>query len=350
MAAVTRALLSTTWVTAYPSVLAAGDGSLLTRTPYMQAFTSRASRNLALPWEHDEPGGHWSHFWSWYMGGPRAARMASADGAWERVVPLRLPGALISGPDGTQARAVTFVYPAAVSVTIYLQASGSWTLAALSSALATLRTAGVWSTAENGADRRLDVVAAELRDRGAAFLALAPPAPGRELLFSAAAPVQATGDASDFDLANPDAGGCLVGLAALGPQGRLTLPDPNLFTLSKNPRHAARVYAFSDGHAIWHPDAMLESLTTDPIGCLHRNQTELVAHIAALASMVGWAAQRCAQNAPIAISAQQLLKKAAMRLAQMHEGDPAKTYRAELAKVRISPHLQNVQTVTQCLG
>jgi len=60
--------------------------------------------------------------------------------------------------------------------------------------------------------------------------------------------------------------------------------------------------------------------------------------------------QRCAQNVQISIPAQQLLKKGAMRLAQMHEGDPAKTSRAELATVRINPHLQNLQTVTQWLG
>src|SRR2546430_2686242 len=121
MANVTRVALSVTWLSCYPTLLAAGAGALLTRRDFNSILARRTQLELAYPWERDEPGSHWSRFWEYYMGGARALRLASDDVTWERLVPLRLEQSVpLLGPADTSAFAVAWAYPAAVAVTAFL--------------------------------------------------------------------------------------------------------------------------------------------------------------------------------------------------------------------------------------
>jgi hypothetical protein len=242
------------------------------------------------------------------------------------------------------------VYPSAIVVIIRVDAAGTWPLEQFAAELAAIRNAKAWSLTTPGGtshNRNLDGIAADLRDRAAPLLSSgAPPPAGVQEVLTVTAPLAGEGDDSAFALTNPTASACLVGLSVLGPPG--ALQKDHLLDENSDPRYGARVYALKSGHAIWNAHDLVVPPTGDPIGCLHRNQTELVAHITALASVVSWAADQI-QGAGVPLAVQPLVKRAADRLDQLERGNTVKTYRSGIAKVRIEPLRDKLDAVAAAL-
>jgi hypothetical protein len=343
MTAITRASFDLIWTTTYSSLLGPGRGRLTTQKGYTSVFTARPG-GLLLPWEDR----HWSFFWSYYLGGPKRLRDLSANGAWERLVPFRTPEVLsIGAPAGAAATATVLVYPTAISVVIKVDVTGNWAVSELADALSALRRRrdfALTMLAGASTDRTLDGIAAAIRDEAATFLAEGSlTEPGTTIATSAAAPLAAIGEDAPLALTEADAKACLAGLASLGPPG--ALQDASLFKENTNTNLSGRVYAPKDGHALWHPVGMFKQLPADPIDCLLSNQTALVAHISALSALVSWAGDRAKRRIQIPAEPLVLAKLAAFRLDQLHTGDKTRTYRSELAKVRIDPLLVDIATV-----
>jgi hypothetical protein len=166
---------------------------------------------------------------------------------------------------------------------------------------------------------------------------------GSQVALSVAAPAAGSGPAASFDLGSQEAASCLAGLSVLGPPGALV--PAHLLDANSDPRLSGRVYALAGGHAIWHPAAFLRQPANEPLACLVDNHTDLVAHIVALGGIASWAAERIALHAPVPVAVQPLAKRAALRLSQLHEGLPNKTYRSGIAKVRIDPLVATLATV-----
>jgi hypothetical protein len=350
VATINRAAFSVSWTTTYPAALAA-PVPLATRAGYEAAYYDLGD-TLRLPWESARGSRHWSRFWSSYLGAPKRLRQLGADIAWDHVIPfLREHAATVSGPGDLEVRADVLVYPGAISVIIMVTVAGEWTLGELATSLWQLRTSTSWALAtpeRTSHDRNLAGIASELRDRAAVELAdgAAVPEPGPVTVHTVAAPLTATGEPAEFALTDPAASSCLVGLSVLGPPGVL---DPtHLLPTSANPYHAGAVYTLGEGHGIWHPAYLLAQPRTDPIGCLHRNHTDLAAHIAALGGIAGWAGDQVRAKVRVG-EAQPLVRQAVKHLRRLHDGS-AKTYRAGVAKSQIEPMLDTLATLDLVLG
>jgi hypothetical protein len=351
MATINRADFAMTWRTSYPSVLSPTLGRFVTRQGYRSAFDGSGA-DLGRPWENETDPGHWSSFWSYYLGGqnrgPKKLRTLGADTAWEYVVPFRLrQTATITGPAGTAAEAQVLAYPSAIAVNIRVTASATWPLEALASSLAAIRSGRQWTltTAGSTSSRRsLDGIATDLREDAAKRLTDGRfPEPGRQAMLSVAAPIAGQGDAAAFELDNQAAKSCLAGLAVLGPSGPLN--PGHLLDANTNTRLGGRFYVLSDGHAIWHPAYLLDAAQGYKLVCLLRNHADLVAHIAALEGIVSWAGDQVAGRIPIPVATQPLVRRAIERLEQLYQGDKEKTYRSGLAQKRIEPTLETARAV-----
>ena len=350
MATITQASFAVIWSTSYPSLLSMGSGRLVTRRGYAEVY-DQLGGDLHVPWTDDQGAQHWSNFWARYVGKPERTRQLSSDGAWDRVLPfLWNHQATVLGPEGTDAHVQVLVYPSAIVVVIRVDAVGNWPLDQLAAELAAIRAATVWSLTtpqKTSQNRNLDGIAAELRDRAAPLLSSgAPPPAGEQELLTVAAPILGQGNDNAFALTNAAASECLVGLSVLGPPG--ALKQDHLLDENSDPRYVARVYALKSGHAIWNAQKLAAQPPGDPIGCLHRNQTELVAHITALAGIVSWAAEQL-QGGGVPLAVQPLVKRAAARLDQLERGNPVKTYRSGIAKVRIAPLRPKLDAVAAAL-
>jgi hypothetical protein len=343
MATINRVSVAVVSVTGYPELLFSGAGSLVTLPGYAEGYTALGV-DRELPWMREPP--HWSRFWASYLGKENRVRSLGHDAAWERVIPFRwLHDHVVTGPDGVDVGAEVLVYPSAIVVVMRLDVAGEWQLDEVSKAVAKVRDATSWSISlEDGVseNRSLDGVASELSDRAASLLAEGELSPDVTSELLVVAPTAGEGDPASFDLLKDTVKSCVAGLAVLGPPGKLVAE--RLLEENTDPRYGARFYVLKGGHAIWHPSTFLEQPATDPIGCLHRNQTDLVAHIAALGDIVGWAADR-AKAAGIPVAVQPLVKRATERLELLHEGNPARTYRSGIAKARIEPLLGEITTV-----
>jgi hypothetical protein len=345
-----HAAFSVIWSTSYYDLLATGSGKLVTRRGYAEVYDTLGG-DLRLPWDKDARP-HWSRFWAHYVAKPERTRKLSSDAAWDRVLPfLWMPNATVAaGPAGTQAKADVLVYPSTIVVIIRVDATGEWPVSGLAAAMAAIRGSATWSlTTPDGAsqNRNLDGIAGDLRDRAAPHLSSGPPPQaGAQEVFTVSAPMFGTGDEDSFDLADPTVRSCLVGLAVLGPPG--TLREDHLLEENSDPRYGARVYALKTGHAIWNARELIAPSPGDPVGCLLRNQTELVAHISALAGIVNWAAERLGQGG-VPVAVQPLVKRAAERLDQLERGNAVKTYRSGIAQTRIKPLRERVDAVITAL-
>jgi hypothetical protein len=351
MATITRADFAVIWRTTYPSMLARVPGRMVTRKGYMSAFDGLGA-NFGRPWEIENDRKHWSWFWSYYLGGPDRTRKLTADGAWERIVPLRRRQATtIAGPVSTESEAQVFVYPHAITVIIRVTATGAWPLSSLASALATIRSDKQWSLTtvhSVSSNRSLDGIATDLRDDAAAWLATgSAPEPGPQVVLTVAAPIVGEGDPASFWLTDEAARRCLAGLAVLGPPG--PLHEDRLLETNSDTRLGGQMYVVSGGHAVWHPTHFLEDPLCHKLVCLLRNHADLVSHIAALAGIVSWAGDQVGDRLQIPIAAQPLLKNAIARLEQLSEGNREKTYRSGVAKKRIEPLLETARVVLEAL-
>lgn len=348
MAFVREAVFTVSWTSAYPDVLAAADGALVTRSRYA-AVLDAPGADLGLPWAQAQDGPSWSRFWSSYLGRPGALRQLGADAAWEHVVPLQVwHSSALAGPDGATGRTRVLLYPAAVSVIITVRVSGAWQVGELAAALAGLRTAEQWQVAgATGGDRTLRGIAGELLGQVAGRLFQQPPAQiehGLSVQRTVAAPIAADGGPPEaFALTDPTVRSCLAGLASLGPPGEFA--EARLLGSNSDTNLGGRCYVLSNGHAVWHPAHLVQRPPRDPLGCLVRNQTDLVAHIEAVGSMVTWAAERLAAGDQIPVPVQPLLRVAAERLRILHAGNSRSTYRSGLAMARLAPLLESIELV-----
>jgi hypothetical protein len=286
-------------------------------------------------------------------------RSLSADSGWERLVPLRWKhGAEVAHTDAAEVVFDALVYPTAVSVVARVEVDGNWRVDELADALADLREDNGWSLTRDGSTTDglgLNAIAATLRREASKFLSTgaAPEPTAYSTVRSVAAPLLATGDKAKLAITDPDVQSCLSGLAVLGPPGTY-VPGQLLDANTNTSTLGAHVYQLKDGHAIWHPRNMLvpladRDLKPDPIRCLTRNHTDVVTQVAALSVIVEWAAAAIAANRQIRPDLQELVRRAAFRLLQLHEG-PATTYRAGIAKVRAEPQLANIAAIRTALG
>jgi hypothetical protein len=333
-----RVLAGGAWTTSYPDVLAEnGGGKWVSRRGYGEAFRTLHQAGFALPWESQV---HWSRFWSHYIGDPKSIYALKADAAFDRVVPFAwTPQASLGHAGVSSTEICVFLYPSAISVTVVVELTGSWALSDLATAVSGIWNAKDWTFtlgASTSSKRSLGGVATDLREHAVKQRWLGPLSDvGSETVQTVTAPADASGAPAELDLSDATAAACVAGLAALGPPG--TLYEDHLIKESTNANRGARVYAIDDGHVIWHPERMLNPLPEkDPIKCLHRNQLDLVAHVAALGELVAWADERLSSGG-VPVDAQTLARNAAERLKLLHDGNRRKTYRAGLAARRVEP-------------
>lgn len=350
MVTIKQAVFSVIWTTTYWSVLDGSvTGKLVTRAGYSAVFNARAPQ-LGLPWENVGNPAHWSSFWARYLGSPEAFRKLGSDAAWDHLIPLTLMESYaVTGPVGTDAHARVHIHPSAVTVIIDVVATGKWPVNRLAATLAALRADAHWSLQTARAtsmNRTLDGIATALRDDAAKLLTGGPDAlPSKQRVLTVAAPTSGVGNAAALELTDKSASSCLAGLAVLGPPGQLV--DKHLIEQNSDPRLQGLFYALNDGHAVWHPDHVVGSPKPDSLECLLRNQAELVAHIAALAGVVSWAADQISANVQIPVATLGLVQRAVLRLNQLRVGDQNKTYRSGIAKVRIDPLADMLVQVAQ---
>lgn len=313
---------------------------MVTRDDYTTFFESRRP-NVVRPWDNAGRGKSWSRFWSSYLASASRIRRITANEAWDYVVPFRwLHGSTILGPQGTDAKADVLLYPSAITVIIRVDVCGRWPLRNFAAAVAETREQRNWSRQAGNRlrNRSLDGIATDLCNEAAsAFLDADVRDPGSRTSFTIAAPTTGTGRLDSYALDSQTTKSCLAGLAVLAGSGKYA--ETHLLEQNSNPRRRARIYVLRDGHAIWHPPGFLKATGSDGIQCLHHNHTDLVAHIAALATIASWAADQIAARNPIPIAVQPLIHRAALRLGQLHGGMPERTYRSGVAKQRIEPLL-----------
>ena len=351
---ITRAAIAVIWAYSYHSFLESTTSALIPQSQYFKTFQNLGA-NYGLPWDGDTVGGHWSEFWARYLARPEQLKYLSFDTAWQRIIPLRwLHNATLARLAGTRAQADVLLYPGAIVVIVRMDATGNWTLPELPDALRRLRHAKDWTLTtptSHTANRNLDGIASDLRDEAAQLVAADDNAESdSQLEFSVVSPIEGVGDARDLNVENDLTKSCIAGLAVLGPPG--VLAQENLLEVNSNTNHAARVYNLSQGHVIWHAAKILAPVPRKPdsLECLHRNQTDLIAHIAALSGIVAWAGDRLAAGLGIPGPTQPLVRSAVGRLKILQLGDPAKTYRSGIARERIKPLLATLSKVEAAVG
>ncbi|MGW6444130.1 hypothetical protein [Lentzea sp. NPDC055074] len=341
MASIDEIALTISWITTYPAVLT-GGGKLTSRADHAAAVYGDAA--LAWPWRTDDQVQHWSRFWSSYLRKTSRIRTINADSAWSQLVPFQSwPVVSLRSPGVTSAEARVLIYPHAIAVSISVLASGSWAVNDLATEVAELRTSRAWGPS---ADRSLDGLATDMRSLASVrHLAEEPGDPGQTTVYTVAAPLRASG--REFGLTQADVRATLAGLASAGPPGEFD--EARLLASNSDSSLAARVYLSRRGHAIWHPERMLAADPGASLKCLVGNQTDLVVHIAALDGAITWAEEQISAGAQIPLAVQPLARRAAERVLSLHEGDPRKTYRSGVARVRTEPLLPAARAVVAAL-
>ncbi|MFJ1768428.1 hypothetical protein ACIOD2_49485 [Amycolatopsis sp. NPDC088138] len=355
MTTVQHAMFTVSWTSTFPSVLAEQTGRLATRSGYANVFADRG-RLLGMPWDSALDRPSWSRFWSSYLGSPRALRKLGTDpswehdSAWEHVIPFQMwhqPALL--GPVDAVARSRVLLYPAAISVTIAVNATGSWRVDELADGIAALYSGRHWGAPGSAeTTRTLQGIATDLRDDAATFLAgTGDPAPEArpDVVHTVAAPVAGVGSADSLSLNDPHVQACVAGLASLGPPGEFD--SVKLLGVNSNANRGARAYVLKDGHALWHPARILHP--GDALVCLVRNHTDLAVQIEALAGIVDWSADWISQGKAVPLAIQPLIRVILNRLRVLHLGNGKRTYRSEIARLRIDPLLPAVEAVERAI-
>ncbi|GLY44499.1 hypothetical protein Amsp01_105220 [Amycolatopsis sp. NBRC 101858] len=357
MATIHEAAFTVSWTTVFPSLLAGEQGRLTRRAGYAATFDHRGDK-LGLPWHTAIDRPSWSRFWSSYLGAASALRElglapgSKHDSAWEHLVPFQMwHRSDLRGPVGTTARSRVLLYPAAVSVIIGVRVSGTWPMASLADAVAALYAGTHWGTAEGDtANRSLRGIASDLRKEAAALLThdgFPAPEPGPDVVRTVAAPIAGAGNPAEFDLGSGTVQTCVAGLAGLGPPGPLN--PAKLVEANSDTNLGARVYVLKKGHALWNAGRIRQPLQNDPLGCLVRNHTDLVAHVEAVGGMLGWAGDRAASGAVLPVAVHPLLRVGSNRLRMLHSGNASKTYRSDVARLRIEPFLPAMDVVDRTI-
>jgi hypothetical protein len=347
MATITDVRFCVVWSWTYTSVLKRPFGALVLRSGYSEAIAQADQRGWRFPWSGE---GHWSRFWSAYLGGPERLRGTSTDMAWDRLVPLRWGELWNYGGPEAWVEMEAFLHPTAVTVIATVDASGSWNVTDLAQSIAELRRSRSYGRDGSGsvANRKLDGLALEMReavqDRLLLGGALGEPAYSSTTTVTAA--LGGTGKTGELAVTLPAVQACIAGLAGLGPPGPMLAT--NLLPSNTNTNRSARIYCIGDGQAIWRPDAIITQPDNDPVGCLLLNHATGIGHIAGLRGLIEWAGDLVARNIPIDEAVHPLLERALHRLYQLHRGD--KTYRSEALKVRIDPLLPRMDAIRAATG
>jgi hypothetical protein len=344
LTSLTRAAFSACWIWTYPHILSTGNGALLDFVGYRDGFNS-----FRRPWEAKTS---WSRFWAYYQASETATKDPSVDKGWDYMVPLwRESKSTITAPSGAAGETSVLLYPTAIAVVLRVEASGDWTPGDLATHLHGLRISNEWELVTPAAktpSRSLAGIASEFRTEAEAVLSPDHGKPSVPSVMTVAAPLEGDGPAEELELAQPAAKAALAGLASLSPPG--TLLESQLLEETSDTGLGARLYVTKKGHAIWHPVKIVARSSKDPLGCFHRNQTDLAVQIAALADSVSWAHDAITAGQAIPGNVQEVLKRAVTRLNRLEEGDPKKTYRSGLAKARITPMRARIDTVQQVVG
>lgn len=352
---VTNAGFTVSWTTLYPSLLAADDGSgrLTTRRDYANTFANESG--VHLPWGVGDGKRSWSRFWSSYLDSPERLRHLRADEAWDFLIPFSLvqTGKLLHNDPviaaATAANAEVLVYPAVIAVIIRVDAEGSWTLGRLSTALSKLRESPEWTlelSSESIESVNLDRIARVLRDRAADLLVGAGSGqPSSATIHTVAAPLGAAPREArkslELETRNGRARVWLAGLAQLDSHG--LFDEKLLLEPNTTPKRSARVYVLRRGHALWDARYILQQPHGPRVRCLLQNHTHLVTHIAALTAITSWASRRIDNKQPIPVAVQPVIKRAALRLKQLHDGKS--TYKSEVAMRRIEPLKEELEKI-----
>jgi hypothetical protein len=349
-AALTKVLASVICVVDHSTLLSEPAlGRMSTRRGYQRAHDN-LDEGHALPWSTG-PDRHWSRFWSNYLSAKiiRPGARLSADRAFEYVVPHQLvPSPTLITPDKrATATARLLVYPTAIAVI-----DGEIPLESLADKIRTLRDSNAWGRRGNTTNRSLDGILQELADEAGVELFTDPDRalePGATTIHTAVAPVTGTLSVDDARLPSPDDHDATSSIAAKTVAGLATLKPGAEFDGTKllevNTAGPARTYVTSRGHALWNTNNLLADYTPDekdPVGCLLRNHTDLVAHIAALTPIVTWAANQVRSGVGLNDLQADLARAAVTRLRALKAGGTT-TYSSKLAAIRIAKIEQDLK-------
>ncbi|WP_180935985.1 hypothetical protein [Nocardioides ungokensis] len=324
-----------------------GLGRMSTRRGYQREHDT-LDEGHALPWTTG-PDRHWSRFWSNYLSAKmiKPGAPLSADRAFDYVIPHQLvPSTTLITPDKKATATVRVrVYPTAIAVIADIELDGEIRLESLPDTVRTIRDSNAWGRPGHTADRSLDGILQELADEARVEL-FADPAralePGATIIHTAVAPVTGTLSADDVRLPSPDDPKAASSIAAKTVAGLATLKPGAEFDATKlleaNTAGPARTYITSRGHSLWNTITLLADYAPDkkdPVGCLLRNHTDLVAHIDALTPIVTWAANQVRSGVGLNDSQADLARAAVTRLRILKVGGTT-TYRSKLAAIRIA--------------
>ena len=351
-ASVGRTLYSLVATTCYPSVLEdPASGPLATRKAHRGVFDSVGSpeQDLGLPWQDE----HWARFWTNYLPGIRKFKDGiNSERAWDFAVPFEvLPPVQLSGPAGTTGRIRRFLYPWAVVAVAEIELQGEIPVEQVAQRVSATRRDRVWQVSGGSGAHHLERLLADLTDDVQARVVGANGDGGEAVtsLLSVAAPVcgnlpeQTAAVPSRPEDVNSPTGKTIAGLSTLSPPG--VFVADRLVPANTKWEHQARAYVTKEGHVLWHAERLGAGCVEDErdtIGCLLRNHTAAVAHVAACAFVVKWAADRFRGRRGLSDAQAAIVGPVIDRLRALHKGDAEKTYRSEVVVRRIAPVLDDL--------
>lgn len=346
-ASVSRTVYAQILAAHYASALAdPASAALATSQGYAREYAGMAEHGLGLPW-HDE---HWTRFWTNYLHGVRNLKAGvGADRAWDFLVPFEvLPVLELTGAEGASARVRTFLYPASVVAVVEVELRSEIPFEQLAARVSASR-GPEWQSGPASQRRNLAGLLDEAVSRGAARLLGGAPAYDESVSLSVAVPACGSLSAAQAALPSADAVDTLTaktiaGLATLAPPGGYVAE--RLLDANSAGDAQTRTYLTQRGHVLWHPDALTQPCTDDgrdTAGCLMRNHVALVAHVEALGFVARWAASRMRDHTGLTDPQARLVRRATDRLLSLSEGNRGKTYRSQVASLRIKPLLPDIQ-------
>jgi hypothetical protein len=294
---------------ALPRQFAFGAGSpCLGRQPgYFTAFAGAgASARWRKPWIDQET---YSLFWARSLG--PSYRLASADKAWKRQVPLRDSAPVMLAAQAPEVSLQRFVYafPSGVGVAVTADLAGPQDPAALLALVARLAKDPFVTSGASAQPRAIAAVLGGLLDDAErALLGQADPGSVGEPKPVTIATVTAATDWPAAAISQADGahrlleGLCRLSAAPLtGTVGELTA---ELFDEGSHP--GTTRMAVGQGRAIWSPQQWSDSGGAHRLGCYHENQIQATLLASVLLDTVRWASSQ--QVADLGSEVQQLLR------------------------------------------